>query len=108
MTNNASLSFGQRGPLSAIIRGFVLVAAAIGGFFILAASAAFAFFVLIGLVILGAGIFAVMWVRMKFFGRRTAKQFRDFQESMTRNQPVSDDGPILDAHQTPDGWSVED
>lgn len=97
--------------MTAIIRTFALIAAAVAGFFVLAASAAFAFFVLIGLIILGLIGFVVMWVRMRVFGRRRFAQARHNAEQTFRqfNEAArGHDGPVLDAQKTPDGWSVED
>lgn len=107
-----------------IIRGLFVAAAAIGGFFVLAFSAAFAFFVVAGLVVVGALVFAFFWGRAKLFGRpfgpkATFEAARRDMEAQMRAQtgqapmgapkgPSKGDGPIIDAHETPHGWSVDD
>jgi len=109
-----------------LVRAIVLIAVAIGGFFVLAFSAAFAFFVLAGLVVFGASVFAFIWIRAKVlrkpFGPQAQfetlrkdmeSQFQDrsaqtFSYGATASSATeSSDGPILEAHQTPEGWSVE-
>jgi hypothetical protein len=100
-----------------ILRAIFIIAATIGGFFILAASAAFAFFIAVGILILGALTFAFFWTRAKLFGRpfgpqahfekaraEMEAQFKRHEES----RDMSEDGPIIDARRTPDGWSVDD
>jgi len=121
MSNTYRIS-GQSGFLTNLMRGLFLAVAAIGGFFMLAFSAAFAFFVVAGLVIVGLVIFAFLWTRAKLFGKpfgpkaqfEAARkdmeaQFQGMDLNMDRNGPRQDgDGPIIDAHQTPEGWSVDD
>lgn len=119
MSNTFRLS-GQSGFLTNIMRGLFLAVAAIGGFFMLAFSAAFAFFVVIGLVLVALVVFAFFWARAKLFGKpfgpkaqfEAARkdmeaQFQGMDLNMERNGPKGD-GPIIDAHQTPEGWSVDD
>jgi len=107
-----------------ILRGLFLAAAAIGGFFMLAFSAAFAFFVIAGLVLVGLVVFVFLWGRAKLFGKpfgpkaqfEAARkdmetQFQGMDLNRAKNGPHSSDqtnGPIIDAHQTPEGWSVDD
>ena len=101
------------------MRGLFLAAATIGGLFLFAASAAFAFFVVSGLVILGLVVFAFFWTRAKLFGRpfgptaqfeaarkEMATQMKSARPSMAAGVD-DEDGPVIDAHQTPDGWSVD-
>ena len=101
------------------MRGLFVAAATIGGLFLFAASAAFAFFVIAGLVILGLVVFAFFWTRAKIFGRPFGPkaQFeaarKDMEAQMRTARPNSsadydDDGPVIDAHRTPDGWTVDD
>lgn len=112
---------GSGSMLSNILRGFFVAAAAIGGFFLLAVSAAFAFFVVAGLVLVGAFVFAFFWGRAKLFGRPFGPkaQFeaarRDMEAQMAAQMSgvkpargYAGSGPIIDAHKTPDGWSVDD
>ena len=97
-----------------------MAGAAIGGLVLLAFSAAFAFFVVAGLVVVGALVFTFFWARAKLFGRPFGPkaQFeaarRDMEAQLGQKQtpygaPRQErDGPIIDAHRTPDGWSVDD
>ena len=99
------------------MRGLFLVAAAIGSFFMLAFSAAFAFFVIAGIVVIGLLIFAFLWGRAKLFGKPFGPraQFEaarkdmesQFGEAMQSQGDAEGDGPIIDAHRTPEGWSVD-
>ena len=119
LPNNRSRN-GQN-PLQSLFRTLFLIAATIGGFFIFAASAAFALFVVIGILILGFVAFAVLWLRAKILGKplRPAGNMWSFQtfdgssfggqeaKSKDETSKPKSDGPVLDAHQTPDGWSVD-
>jgi len=109
---------GRGSLVSNLMRGLFIAAATIGGLFIFAASAAFAFFVVAGLVILGLVVFAFFWARAKLFGRPFGPkaQFeaarKEMEAQMRAARPggasgLDDDGPVIDAHQTPDGWSVD-
>ena len=119
MTKTFSLQGGSPNFITTLIRSLFLVAATIGGFFIFASAAAFALFVVIGLLILGFIVFGVLWVRAKILGKplRPAGNMWTFQTFDTEQEmhtyeageetPKKADGPVLDAHQTPDGWSVD-
>lgn len=104
------------------MRGFVLIAAAIGGMFMLVFSAAIAFFVVAGLALFGLLLFVFFWAKAKITGRpfgpkaqfeAQRKEFEaqfgantsPFQASSKRKE---EDGPVIDAHETPKGWSVDD
>ncbi|HHI88692.1 MAG TPA: hypothetical protein ENK01_01950 [Hellea balneolensis] len=103
------------GVLQTVLRTLVLVAASIFALFVFAASAAFAFFVIIGVLVLGLVTFSVLWLRAKLLGRPlmpnakmwSYEAFATMQETAGRQDDMKSDGPILDARQTPDGWSVE-
>lgn len=114
---------GSGNVVTNILRGLFMAAAAIGGFFMLAFSAAFAFFVIAGLIVFGLVVFAFFWARAKLFGKpfgpkaqfEAARkdmetQFQGMDLNRANNGPNSHDvdGPIIDAHQTPEGWSVDD
>lgn len=115
MTRTYHLS-GQPGFLRNILRTLFVAAATIGGLFVLAASAAFAFFVAAGLLILGGLTFAFFWARAKLFRRpfgpkaHFEKARADMEAALNSQMPESarSDGPIIDAHRTPHGWSVDD
>ncbi len=115
-------SSGGQNLFQSLFRALFLIAATIGGFFIFAASAAFALFVVIGILILGFIAFAVLWIRAKILGKplRPAGNMWSFQTfdgqtfGDTNTSKANDesskpkaDGPVLDAHKTPDGWSVD-
>ena len=124
MSNTFRIS-GRGNVVTNIMRGLFMAAAAIGGFFMLAFSAAFAFFVIAGLLLVGAVVFAFFWSRAKLFGKpfgpkaqfEAARkdmetQFQGMDLNRDNNGPGSTsgdfDGPVIDAHQTPEGWSVDD
>ena len=116
MSNTYNIA-GKGGVIQNLLRGLVLLAAAIGGFFMLAFSAAFAFFVIAGLIILGLAVFAILWTRAKLLGKplgpkgqfETMKSEMEAQFDSARNRQKTDegDGPIIDAHKTPEGWTVD-
>ena len=113
MVNGHYLSGGRPGLMQTFVRSMFVVLAAIGGFFIFAASAAFAVIVAGGLLIFGFVIFIAMWLRAKILGKplnpyanMTPEQILRAHQEKTKSDGV--DGPILDAHETPDGWSVDD
>lgn len=104
---------GPTNLLQNILRGAFVALIAIGGIFLLAASAAFAFFVVIGLVILGFIAFCVFWVRAKIFGKPFGPQVKyeaakADMEAHFSGHDRKGTGPVIDAHQTPHGWSVDD
>lgn len=113
MTRTYHIS-GQPGFIQNVLRTLFVAGAAVGGLFILAASAAFAFFIAAGLLILGVVTFAFFKVRAKLFGRPFGPQVQfekakaDMEAALGGQMNERQDGPIIDAHQTPDGWSVDD
>lgn len=127
MTQTFNLS-GRGNVMSNLFRGIFVAAATVGGLFLFAGAAAFAFFVLAGLVVIGLVTFAVFWLRAKILGRPFGPkaQFeaarRDMEAQMKEASSSKSesfgsdsfgaddydvDGPVIDAHKTPDGWSVE-
>jgi len=125
MTKTFPLPGNGQNFLQSFFRALFLIAAAIGGFFIFAASAAFALFLVLGILILGLIAFGVLWLRAKILGKSlrpksTMWTFQSFNgakyptSSATGSKPKADgatngpaNGPVLDAHKTPDGWSVD-
>lgn len=115
MSNTYNLN-GPTSWLGTFTRFLFLAIAAIGGIFMLAFSAAVAFFVIVGIALVGLVAFGFFWVRAKLFGKpfgpkaqfeaRANKMRSDLEAQI--NPSASDDGPIIDAHRTPDGWSVDD
>lgn len=116
---------GPSGPLRSIIKTIIAAAAVIGGLFLMAASAAVAFFLILGLVILVSLVVAFMWGKAKLTGKPfgpkayfKAQGFdldKGFDIDTVKGAPQGKaqggkgkHGPIIDAHQTPEGWSVDD
>ena len=90
-----------------------MISAAIVGFFVFAGAAAFALFVALGLLILGGIAFIVFWFRAKILKKPLMPKMKmqgmggfDMPGAEPSNK-ADNDGPIIDAHQTPDGWSVD-
>ncbi len=112
---NGSLS-GPGGWLGSLSRILFVSVAAIGGLFMLVFSAAFAFFVVAGIAIVGLVAFAFFWARAKIFGKpfgpkahfeaQAKKMQAEFGSQFQTSE--SENGPIIDAMHTPDGWSVDD
>lgn len=115
MTNTYNLN-GPGNIFGSVTRILFMIAAVVGGFFMLAVSAAFAFFVLIGVIVVGLLAFGFFWVRAKLlrkpfgpkaqFEAHAKKMQADFETQFSAARP--NDGPIIDAKRTPDGWSVDD
>ena len=114
---------GAGGPFSSILRTILAFAAVIGGLLLMAASAAVAFFLILGLVILVSLVVAFLWGKAKITGKpfgpkaHFKAQGFDLDAAMekapfeTKAQSQTGEsakhGPIIDAHETPDGWSVD-
>lgn len=110
-----------------IIKAVFAIGATIAGLFLFAASAAFAIFVIIGLILIGLIVFVIVWVRAKVFGKpfgpqmRFSQTFQDLDaqfktrtshdphasKSQSKRYSGRENGPIIDAHRTPEGWSVD-
>ena len=111
MTGTHYLS-GSQGFMRNILRYVIFAAATVGGLFLFIASAAVAFFVVAGIVIIGFLAFVIMWTRAKVLGRPFGPQAqfekaRADMEAHFKSQ-TKESGPIIDAHRTPHGWSVDD
>ena len=125
MTNTYYRLSGQNGGvLSQFLRAAFLAMAAIGGLVLLFFSAAFVLFLIAGLVGVGLIVACVFWLRAKILGKPFGPkaQFEHMRREMeanmgaqfdaarpnssTQQQPDAD-GPIIDAHNTPEGWSVD-
>lgn len=114
MSNTYNLN-GPTNWFGTLTRILFVTIAAVGGLFMLAFSAAIAFFVVLGIVLVGLVAFGFFWVRAKLFGKpfgpkaqfeaRANKMRADLESQL--NPSASGDGPIIDAHRTPDGWSVD-
>jgi len=110
------------------MRAAFLTLTAIGGLFLLFFSAAFVFILIAGIAVIGLIVAAVFWARAKILGKpfgpkaQLERMRRDMEQELggdlgaqfktdgasTRSKAGADtDGPIIDAHQTPEGWSVD-
>ena len=124
MTQTYSIQGRRPGLLSSVARTAFLAVAAIGGLFMLVFSAAFALFAVAGIAVIGFLVFAFFWAKAKITGKPfgpkavMGAQFEQMRQDMeaqmggaapkAANSNMSGQGPIVDAHQTPDGWSVDD
>lgn len=115
------------GALNQILRAAFLVVSAIGGLVMLFFSAAFVLILLAGAAIIGLVVVAVFWARAKILGKpfgpraHMEKMRREMEQGMgpqfetmrsdhkapNSGADIQNDGPIIDAHQTPEGWSVD-
>ncbi len=113
MTQTRYIS-GQPGFLKSLMRGLILAAMAIGGIFVLMTGAVVAFFVVAGLTVFGLAVFALFWAKAKITGKPFGPQAhyeqarQDMEAQFKAYREPETDGPVIDARQTPDGWSVED
>ena len=124
MTQTYSIQGRRPGLLSSVARTAFLAVAAIGGLFMLVFSAAFALFAVAGIAVIGFLVFAFFWAKAKITGKPfgpkavMGAQFEQMRQDMeaqmggatpkAANSNMAGKGPIVDAHQTPDGWSVDD
>ncbi len=119
MTQSGYIQGRRPGFFSTIARTAFLAVAAIGGLFMLIFSAAFALFVVAGIAVIGFLVFAFFWAKAKITGRPFGPraQFEQMRKDMEAQmderqgratQTFEDDGPVVDARYTPQGWSVDD
>jgi len=122
MTQTYSLQGRRPGIFSSVARTAFLAVAAIGGLFMLLFSAAFALFAVAGIAVIGFLVFAFFWAKAKISGKpfgpkaMMGAQFEQMRKDMeaqmsgsaSANGKSSGTGPVVDAHRTPDGWSVDD
>ena len=120
MTQTYYIQGRRSGLLSTVARAGFLAIAAIGGLFMLVFSAAFALFAVAGIAVIGFLVFAFFWAKAKIAGKpfgpkaMMAAQMDQMRKDMeaqmgghSAHKPAGD-GPVVDAHRTPDGWSVDD
>jgi hypothetical protein len=108
----------QNTILSRIVKNIVFILALMISIFLTIFLASFIFFALLGLLLFGLIIFTYLKFRSRLSGGhspflRFTKAFRSEPNVKTKRPNYStesdaSDGPIIDAHNTPDGWSVED
>ena len=105
---------GPRNPLSSALKLFVALGALTVGLFVFAISATFLLFAVLAVAVIGLIAAAIFWARARLTGRpfgpreQLEAMFRQMEAQAVpvRHSPRGD-GPVLDAHRTPDGWSVE-
>ena len=108
----------QNNILSRIVKNIVFILALMISISLTIFLASFIFFALLGLLLFGLIIFTYLKFRSRLSGGhspflRFNKVFRSEPNVKTKRPNYStesdaSDGPIIDAHNTPDGWSVED
>lgn len=108
----------QNTILSRIVKNIVFILALMISISLTIFLASFIFFVLLSLLLFGLIIFTYLRFRSRLSGGhypflRFTKAFRSEPNVKTKRPNYStesdaSDGPIIDAHNTPDGWSVED
>ena len=120
MTQTYYIQGRRPGLLSTVARTAFLAVAAIGGLFMLVFSAAFALFAVAGIAVIGFLVFGFFWAKAKISGKpfgpkammaAQMDQMRkdiDVQMGKQADSSFESKGPVVDAHQTPDGWSVDD
>lgn len=117
MTGTQHISGPGAGVFGQIGRWLTLAAVSVAAGFMFFFSAAFALVLVLAilfLVAIGVGFF---WVRAKLTGRpfgpraQMEAQMADFRRQMgvdtTSPMTTSEDGPVIDATETPQGWTVE-
>lgn len=128
MTHSSRLPNYNGGMFSQILRAAFLTMTAIGGLFLLFFSAAFVLILIAGIVVIALIVAAVFWARAKILGKpfgpkaQLDKMRRDMEQELggdfnaqfgsatkakSSGNSANPDGPIIDAHQTPEGWSVD-
>ncbi|MEP1230996.1 MAG: hypothetical protein ABJG88_10005 [Litorimonas sp.] len=124
MTNTYRLSGQNGGVFSQLLRAAFFTITAIGGLLLLFFSAAFVLILIAGLAVLGFVVALVFWVRAKILGKpfgpkakfehmrremeaNMGSQFDEIRPDSHADHTQEADGPILDAHNTPEGWSVD-
>ena len=120
MTQAYYIQGRRSGLFSTIARSAFLAVAAIGGLFMLLFSAAFALFAVAGIAVIGFLVFGFFWVKAKISGKpfgpkammnaQMEQMRKDMESQMGGRSSMKSDGqgPVVDAHRTPDGWSVDD
>lgn len=118
MTGTHHLSGPGAGLFGQIGRWLAVTAVTVAAAFMLFFSAAFALILLSGLAILAFVVVAFIWIRAKITGRpfgpraQMEAHMADIRRQMEKTDmgfahKTDDQGPIIDAHETPEGWTVE-
>lgn len=119
MTGTQHLSGPGMGFFGQIGRWLTLAAVTVMAAFMLFFSAAFALILISAIIILALIAVSIFWVRAKLTGRpfgpraQMDARMADIRRQMGAEMPSSapnhpsSDGPVIDAHETPEGWTVE-
>lgn len=95
----------------------LLAVSAVVGMFVLFLTASAALVVVMALLFIGLIVFAFLWARARLVGKTIrGKAFEDMQSAAKAQQEAMglrtsaadyDDGDVINAHKTPDGWTVD-
>lgn len=117
MTRTQHLQGSGTGLFGQIGRWLTLVAVTIMAAFMLFFSAAFALILISAIAFLVFIAVSIFWVRAKLTGRpfgpraQMDARMADIRRQMGTETPSAQqsqsDGPVIDAHKTPEGWTVE-
>lgn len=117
MTRTQHLQGSGIGLFGQIGRWLTLAAVTIMAAFMLFFSAAFALILISAIAFLVLIAVSIFWIRAKLTGRpfgpraqmdaRMADIRRQMGADMSSAPQSQSDGPIIDAHKTPEGWTVE-
>jgi len=117
MTRTQHLPGSGAGLFGQIGRWLTLTAVAVAAAFMLFFSAAFALILISVIAILAFIAVSIFWVRAKLTGRafgpraqmdeRMAEIRRQMGADFQAAPQTESDGPVIDAHETPEGWTVE-
>lgn len=117
MTGTQHLQGPGAGLFGQIGRWLTLASVTVVAAFMLFFSAAFALILISAIAILVLIAVSIFWIRAKLTGRpfgpraqmdaRMADIRRQMGADMQSASQASSDGPVIDAHETPEGWTVE-
>jgi len=108
----------QNTILSRVVKNIFFILALIVSVSLTIFLASFVFFALVCLLLIGLIIFSYFWLRSKLsesyfplfrFNKSSQRKTNVKTEKTKKTEDLNASvGPIIDAHNTPDGWSVED
>ncbi|WP_298917262.1 hypothetical protein [uncultured Algimonas sp.] len=116
MTGTQHLQGPGAGLFGQIGRWLTLAIMSVAAAFMLFFSAAFALFLVGAVLVLAIVAVSIFWIRAKLTGRpfgpkaRMDAHMAELRRQMgvdMRDEPRPADGPVIDAHETPEGWTVE-
>ena len=113
MTGTHHLNGQPTGMFGQVGRWLTLAAMSVAAAFMLFFSAAFALILVGTISLLVLIVVAVFWIRAKLTGRpfgpraQMEAHMEELRRQMGATTEDTTQGPIIDAHQTPEGWTVE-